>query len=130
MLLEETRFSLKQVIFMAVSVQQPWRYWPDETLRFTKRRKLFRLFLNSLSLAILIQGQRIIQRNFPSRLFINMKIHFFRYVMAGSIYNSFAFCYDFCFGNMYSPILHLPRVKLRCKLQEKLHCARAFSISS
>ena len=24
-------------------------------------------------------------------------------------------------GNMYFPILHLPRVELRCKLQEKLH---------
>ena len=24
-------------------------------------------------------------------------------------------------GNMYLPILHLPRVELHCKLQEKLH---------
>ena len=24
-------------------------------------------------------------------------------------------------GNLYLPILHLPRVELRCKLQEKLH---------
>ena len=27
-----------------------------------------------------------------------------------------------CDGNMYLPILHLPRVELHCKLQEKLHC--------
>ena len=26
-----------------------------------------------------------------------------------------------CDGNMYLPILHLPRVELHCKLQEKLH---------
>ena len=26
-----------------------------------------------------------------------------------------------CDGNMYLPILHLPRVELQCKLQEKLH---------
>ena len=26
-----------------------------------------------------------------------------------------------CDGNMYSSILHLPRVELRCKLQEKFH---------
>ena len=26
-----------------------------------------------------------------------------------------------CGGNMYFPILHLPRVELRCKLQEELH---------
>ena len=26
-----------------------------------------------------------------------------------------------CDGNMYLPILHLPRVELRRKLQEKLH---------
>ena len=27
-----------------------------------------------------------------------------------------------CHGNMYLPILHLSRVELHCKLQEKLHC--------
>ena len=27
-----------------------------------------------------------------------------------------------CDGNMYLPILHLPRVELHRKLQEKLHC--------
>ena len=27
-----------------------------------------------------------------------------------------------CDGNMYLPILHLPKVELHCKLQEKLHC--------
>ena len=26
-----------------------------------------------------------------------------------------------CDGNMYLPILHHPKVELRCKLQEKLH---------
>ena len=26
-----------------------------------------------------------------------------------------------CDGNLYLPILHLPRVELHCKLQEKLH---------
>ena len=26
-----------------------------------------------------------------------------------------------CDGNMYLPILHLPRVELHCKLHEKLH---------
>ena len=26
-----------------------------------------------------------------------------------------------CDGNVYLPILHLPRVELHCKLQEKLH---------
>ena len=26
-----------------------------------------------------------------------------------------------CDGNLYLPILHFPRVELRCKLQEKLH---------
>ena len=26
-----------------------------------------------------------------------------------------------CDGNMYLPVLHLPRVELHCKLQEKLH---------
>ena len=26
-----------------------------------------------------------------------------------------------CDGNMYLPILHLPKVELHCKLQEKLH---------
>ena len=30
-------------------------------------------------------------------------------------------CHADCDGNMYLPILHLPRVELRCKLQEKLH---------
>ena len=33
-----------------------------------------------------------------------------------------------CDRNMYLPILHLPRVELRCKLQEKLHpVTRAFT---
>ena len=31
------------------------------------------------------------------------------------------------YRNMYLPILHLLRVELRCKLQEKLHCVTAFS---
>ena len=26
-----------------------------------------------------------------------------------------------CDGNMYLPILHLPKAELHCKLQEKLH---------
>ena len=26
-----------------------------------------------------------------------------------------------CNGNLYLPVLHLPRVELHCKLQEKLH---------
>ena len=26
-----------------------------------------------------------------------------------------------CAGNLYLPILHLPKVELHCKLQEKLH---------
>ena len=32
-----------------------------------------------------------------------------------------------CDGNLYLPILHLPRVELLCKLQEKLHRALASS---
>ena len=30
-----------------------------------------------------------------------------------------------CDGSLYLPILHLPRVELHCKLQEKLHRDRA-----
>ena len=34
-----------------------------------------------------------------------------------------------CDGNMYLPILHLPRVELHCKLQEKLHRVTGPSVS-
>ena len=34
-----------------------------------------------------------------------------------------------CDGNLYLPILHLPRVELHCKLQEKFaSCDRAFNL--
>ena len=33
-----------------------------------------------------------------------------------------------CDGNMYLPILHLPRVELHCKLHEKLHCVTRPSV--
>ena len=34
-----------------------------------------------------------------------------------------------CDGNLYLPILHLPRVELHCKLREKLHRVTVFRVT-